>query len=436
MESMLSLRKEIRLKVLRKRYIEELEKSQWFPPKKLQQLQTRRLRTLIEHSYDSVPYYRKIFDERGLKPEDIRTPEDITKLPVLNKEDIRNNLQEMMSTKYKLDELEEVKTSGSTSIPLIAYKNKDIKPYRYALRVRFLNWLKIEEYPITAYFGPPTENYSLNVPKPISLNTWDITEGKLEKFTENIRKFEPKVLRGYPSSLSLLTKFCEKRRINDLSFNCIISTGEKLFEKEKERMERTFKTEVYQFYSTMETGNVGYDCPFHAGLHVHKDILLVEFLKNGEPAEAGEVASVVVTPLMNLGMPLIRYDFQDAAYWIDEPCHCGRSLPLMSYVDGRITDILVAPDGRWLGDSNFHSRIFEHVDVKQYRIIQETVTDLTVKLIPGKKYDKSAERFIVKSIKKHMGEQVEVTVKKTDEIETSPSRKRRVVISHVTKNPK
>ena len=93
-----------------------------------------------------------------------------------------------------------------------------------------------------------------------------------------------------------------------------------------------------------------------------------------------------------------------------------------------------APDGRWLGYSNFYSRIFKHIDVKQYRIIQETITNLTVELIPGPKFDEKAEYFIEKSIKKYMGEQVEVTVKLTDEIETTTSGKRRIVISHILKN--
>ena len=103
----------------------------------------------------------------------------------------------------------------------------------------------------------------------------------------------------------------------------------------------------------------------------------------------------------------------------------------MSYIEGRTLDILVATDGTWLVDSNFHSRIFEHIDVKQYRLIQEDLTHMTVELIPDENYNEKAESFIVKSIKKYMGEQVDVTIKRVDEIEPTSSGKRRVVVSHV-----
>jgi phenylacetate-CoA ligase len=422
---------------MRKRAVEELEKSQWFPRKRLESLRTRRLRALIKHSYETVPYYRKVFNERKLKPEDIRSPGDLTKLPVLTKQDVKTHVDEMISTKYGLENLEERRTSGSTSIPLRYYRNEEIEVYIHASRIRFLKWMKLREDDVSAYLGPPgMERRPPKVPEPLCLYTWEITPEKFENLIENIRTYKPKALWGFASGINLLTWYCEEQGIDDVSFKCIYTTGEKLFDKERKRMEKTFKTKVYQFYGTSETGTLGNDCPVHSGIHINGEYMLIEFLKNGKPAASGEMATVVATPLINFGMPLLRYDLQDAAYRIDEPCTCGRSLPLMSYIDGRMTDILVAPDGRWLGDSNFRSRIFEHVDVRQYRIIQETVTDITVELIPGKKFDEKAERFIVKTIKKHMGEQVEVTVKKTDEIESTPSGKRRVVISHVPKKTK
>lgn len=103
----------------------------------------------------------------------------------------------------------------------------------------------------------------------------------------------------------------------------------------------------------------------------------------------------------------------------------------MSYVDGRITDILVAPDGRLLCNSNFHSRIFAEIDVQQYRIMQEKVTSIVIELVPGKNYTEKATEFIVKSIKRYMGQEVDVTVKLKDKIEPGSSGKRRIVVSHV-----
>lgn len=418
--------------ILEARARTELEKSQWLPRKKLDALQMFRLKALLKHAYETVPYYRKVFNEAKAKPEDIHSLEDLSKLPILKKKEVRNCAQEMTSSRYSMRELAGRRTSGSTSLPLTVYSNREQVCYHRAGKFRNLKWLGIGEKELSVYVGSPgIEVYPRNIPDALQLTSFEIDSTKLGNLVENIRKMRPRHVWGFPSGLNLLTRFCEERNLDDIHFETIQCTGESLFANEKERMEKTFGSDIYQFYATTEARMIGGDCPEHTGIHICSETTLVEFLKDGEPAAEGELASVVVTPLFSYGMPLIRYDLDDAASRIDDSCPCGRTLPLMSYVDGRIMDILVTGDGRWLGYSNFRSRIFDHIDVEQYRITQESLNSITVELIPGNKYGEKAENFIVSSIKKYMGGDIEVVVKVVNKIEPPSSMKRRIVISKV-----
>jgi len=410
----------------------ELDRSQWLSRRDVELIQMRRLRALLMHAYESVPYYHRIFEDAKVKPEDIHSLQDLTKLPVLKKEDVRHHTSEMISSKYGLKDMQQMSTSGSTSIPLRVYRTKEQRAYAIASVSRYHKWLNIGQYDLAVQIAPGRINQiGLNLIDDLRLDSYEVTMRKLQWLVTNIRRLRPKFLVGFPSGQNLFTRFCEEQGVDDIAFESIECCGEKVFEDEKSRMKRVFGSQVYEYYLAIESDSIGYDCSEHSGLHICSENVLVEFLKDGEPASEGEMASVVVTPLFSYGMPLMRYELGDAARRLDDICPCGRGLPLMSYIDGRMTDILVTPDGRLLCNSNFYSRIFDHIDVQQYRIIQEKVDRVVVELVPGRDYSQKAEEFIVSSVKKYMGQEVEVSVKLKDEIEPGTSQKRKVVVSYV-----
>ncbi len=418
--------------ILETRARAELEKSQWLPRKKLEALQIHRLRAFLKNAYETVPYYHRMLDEVNVRPEDIHSIQDLSKLPILKKEEVRNRIQELMSSKYAPRELSQRRTSGSTSIPLTVYMNREQVSYHRACKLRNLKWLGIGEGELSVYMGSPgIEIYPRNIPEDLQMTSFEISPDRLDKLTRVIRQLKPRHVWGFPSGLNLLTRFCEEHSIDDIHFTTIQTTGESLFSNEKEKMQKAFGSDIYQFYATTEARMIGADCSEHSGLHICSETIVVEFLKDGEPAAEGELASVVVTPLFGYGMPLIRYDLEDAASRIEDNCPCGRSLPLMSYVDGRIMDILVTGDGRWLGYSNFRSRIFDHVDVLQYRVIQENPNNITIELIPGNKYGEKSESFIVSSMKKYMGSDTTIHIRVVKTIDAQSTMKRRTVISKV-----
>jgi len=418
--------------LLRNRARAELERSQWLSLEDLELLQIRRMRALVKHAYETVPFYHRVFDESKVKPEDIHSRHDLLKIPILTKEVVRSHTYEMISSIYDIKNLEEKSTSGSTSIPLKVYRCREQNAYSAAVKLRNNSWVNMTDRDYAAVIAPGGEGWrSLKGVNDLRLDSYEISVQKLERLAVSVRRLRPKFLVGFPSGQILFSRFCEERGIDDISFEWIRCSGEKIFEEEKRRMERIFSSKVHEHYSATESSSIGSECAERSGLHISSENQFVEFIKDDELAAPGEMASVIVTPLFSYGMPLIRYELGDVAYHKDDVCPCSRGLPLMSYVDGRITDILVAPDGRLLCNSNFHSRIFAGIDIQQYRIIQEKVTSIVIELVPGKNYTEKATDFIVKSIKRYMGQEVDVTVKLKDKIEPGSSAKRRIVVSHV-----
>ena len=156
--------------ILEARARTELEKSQWLPRKKLDALQIHRLRALLKHAYETVPYYHKVFNEAKTKPEDIHSVQDLSRLPVLKKKEVRNNTQQLTSSKYNTRELSQRRTSGSTSLPLTVYMNREQVSYHRACKFRNLKWLGIGEDELSVYIGSPgIETYPRNIPEALQI---------------------------------------------------------------------------------------------------------------------------------------------------------------------------------------------------------------------------------------------------------------------------
>lgn len=280
-----SVKWNLRLPILQSKFRKELEKTQWLSPSELEELQIRRMRRMIKHGYDTVPYYHKLFDANKIRPEDIKSREDIAKIPVLKKEEVRNHRAEMVSSKYPLKELQERRTSGSTSIPLSVYWNLESKAFKDAALLRHRTWMGLNESDIATFLGPPGLNlYPSEAPKALTLVAWEVTQEKLAALVQNIRRLKPSFLWGSPSITSLLARFCEEKGICDITFKAILSGGDKIFDYEKETLERVFNSKVYQAYSASDTGVMAYDCPEHNGLHICSEYVFIEFLRDGEPA--------------------------------------------------------------------------------------------------------------------------------------------------------
>jgi len=234
---------------------------------------------------------------------------------------------------------------------------------------------------------------------------------------------------GYAVSYYLLAKFILETGLEVPPLKAIITTSEKLTTEMRSVMEKAYHCRIYEEYSTVENSLFASECE-RGHLHVSPDVGLVEILRpDGSPCDPGEVGEVVTTCLMRSYQPMIRYRLGDLAAWDPEPCPCGRSMPVIKEVVGRIEDVVVGPDGRQL--VRFHGIFIHQPHIIEGQIIQEKLDQIIVKVVPTEGFDVADQIDIISRVHQRLGNQVNVSVELVSSIERTKAGKFKAVISKV-----
>ena len=422
-----------------RKYMRELEKSQWFSPQKIRKIQGKKITYLIKHAYETVPYYHRIFRKNKLNLNDIKSLTDLAKLPVLSRDKVRDEFDTLISRGYPKKKMKYGVTGGSTGEPTRFYTTKENRSWSTAARYLAWRWAGFE---VGDKFA---QVFGLHLDRPMFQSVWAKLEGKMkrrvsldayqmpektiEKFVQKMKKFKPKILYGTATSVANLAKFIEDRRIEEFHLRSVIIDSMSLFEHEVEMIETVFGCKVWWNYHNRENGTFASECSEHKGYHLFSQNFVFDFISEGEKIAPGEIGSIVVTDLTNYAMPFIRYEVGDMGVPSDDICTCGRGLPLMRRLLGRTSEILVSATGEFM-QNPFSGRlkyIIETLDIKQYQIVQETQTKIIVRIVPGKTYTSKDTKIIRKMMHSLMGD-LEIEVELVDSIAKSKSGKRKVVI--------
>jgi phenylacetate-CoA ligase len=378
----------------------ELERSQYLPGAVLQERQAERLRTLVQAAARDCPFYARRLAEAGVRPSDIRGPDDLAKIPVLTKRDVRANAADMLSRATRRDALMEFRTGGSTGTPLVLFITEEVSEQRNAAARRSNRWTGWEVgEPVAAVWGNPKLPATLkavlrqHLLEPVLyLDTMAVTDEAVAAFAAGWRRLRPTLLFGHAHSLYLLARIVRDRAIDGIRPRGILSTSMMLLSHERRTIESVFGVRVFDRYGCEEVGLIGCECEQHAGMHVNVDHLVVEFLApDGRPVGPGETGHVVVTDLLNHAMPFIRYRVEDLAAPVAGSCPCGRGLPLMSGVVGRTADFLVRLDGtRVAGVSLIENSLTRFGGIEQMQIVQDDADRIRLRLVPGVGFEEHA----------------------------------------------
>jgi len=420
--------------------------SQWWSPAEIEELQSQKLRALIHYAYENVPYYREVFKERRLVPKDIRSKEDLVKLPILTKEIIRANFPDrLMSANYRGPYLKGA-SSGTTAEPIQFYRGKDTQEWTDAVALRWLSWVGCELGDrMTIVWGNPLQIPGMmKLPKRVFnlltnielLPGTDMHKRNLRNYVERIAKFSPKVITGIAFSLRLLAEFMRKEGMNIINPNGVITTFETLLPEHRATIEEQFRCQVYDMYGTTEILAIAQECEIHQGYHIAAEHVIVEFIKDGAPVSDGGPAKIVVTNLDNFINPFIRYQVMDMGIPTTQMCKCGRGLPLMKEISGRIQDVIVTPSGKFL-HLHFFATFFRNlkgIPIKQFRIIQERSDEMIVKMVAKENFSKSDDAHIRRKLQQYAGPDIKITTEYVDDIPPTPSGKHPVVVSKVSQN--
>ena len=310
-------------------------------------IQEAKLRKLVEHCYEHVPYYTKLFDRLGLKPEDIRTREDLQKLPILTKQIIRDNYQDLKSTDAPTSRLVKSSTGGSTGTPLQFYKDAQEWSGQKAATLRAWEWYglhlgdKIFTLAGSSIVKKKKKISAKNVYDQVIMrnykhNSADVSDSCMQQHYDSLMALKPKAIRGYGSSLYIFARFIEKMSLPVCPVKVVLTTGEVLIPEYRRKLEEVFGAPVYDEYGAGDGGILSHECIQKAGLHIEETLCVIEITdKEGDPLPDGKTGYVITTDLENYVFPFLRYQVGDMAYIKPGECPCGRHSRRFGEVLGR-----------------------------------------------------------------------------------------------------
>lgn len=420
------------------RYLREYEAQQWLSPDEIAEMQWRKLKTLIAHCWEQVPFYREWWGEAGLaSPEDIRNREDYARLPVLTKPAIRARSEAMIVPSLRAG-MYFKSTGGSTGEPMRFGYTRESYERRVAVMFRGYAWAGAHLGQRTAYlWGAPVAapaGYALLKDRlyhaafnRLMLNAFDMNEQRMAEYADAIDRFKPATIVSYVGPLVELAQWLERNGRGIHRPQRILGAAESLHPHQRELLQRVFGAPAFDTFGCREFMLIASECEAHDGLHLNTDHLHVEF-GTLPGVEAGGPAELIITDLHNYGMPMMRYANGDLGTPGATHCSCGRSLPKLAKVDGRKLDALRLRDGR-LVPGEYIVYVFLPVTcVKQYQVVQREPDTLTVRLVPDADYDPSVHALIVEGIRKVAGDEVAIEFETVDAIALTASGKRRVTV--------
>ena len=308
-------------------------------------VEDKKLRSLLVHAHDTVPYYRRLFEECGLDATDASGIADFGKLPRLTKDLIKAHSAELHSNHLTGNRLDPNSTSGSTGSPMHFFTDRRSKRYRRATVVRNRRWIGIRVGdPVVRLWGSPIEQRMATsfrgrvhsaVTRETILSAYSASDSDFERYASYIQSFNPRLLIGYPSVLSQFARFCRDQGKRFPSLTAVIASAETLYDAHRVDIESGLGTEVYNRYGCREVGDIAHEVSGGRGLYVNSDRVFLEIVDDaGDPCRAGVLGQLLVTDLDNFGMPLIRYAIGDLGAWSSD-AESILPFPALERVEGR-----------------------------------------------------------------------------------------------------
>ncbi len=417
-----------------------LERTQWLDRDELAALQRRRLRELLSHAAHNVPYYRRLFAEHRFDPESVQSRDDLRRLPLLAKADIRAEPEAFRSAKGR--RLVRSSTGGSSGEPLVFWLGAERVAHDVAAKWRATRWWGVDiGDPEIVLWGSPVELGAQDrlrglrdrLQRSTLLPAFEMSLSKVEGFIRAIRRRRPRMLFGYPSAIDHVAQAAETAGIalDDVGAKVAFVTGETLYEDQRERIGRVFGCPVANGYGGRDAGFVAHQCPA-GSLHITAEDVIVEIVApDGTPLPPGEPGEIVVTHLASRDYPFIRYRTGDIGTMSVADCSCGRGLPLLEEVHGRATDFVVARDGTVMHGLALIYVLRELSEVRAFRIVQERLDLTRVEVVCDGEPHESTVTAIREGFRRRLGESVTVEIERVPAIAAECSGKYRYVISRV-----
>jgi len=383
--------------------LEFLIKSQYFTEHEIGAYQESRLKAVIKHAYENVPYYRNLFDSLKIKPEDIKSKKDLKKLPFLTKKLVNEHYDELLARDY-LGKSKPKSTSGSSGEPTVFYQTKEDFSWIWASHFRAWSWFgcRIGDKYVKISVNEDRHRIDKKIQdalfRCLYIHIKNMNNHQIDEHITKIIRYGPAVIYGYSSSINAIA---ERMIEKNVYCNCkgVITTGDALLPSFRKNIECRFLCKVYDEYGCGGEGlYIAAQCE-EGSYHISDELMIVE-------VESGEV---IVTSFNNYAMPLIRYKPGDLA--VPGQCKCGRTLSVFKKINGRSHDVVKTIRGDIL-NSPFFETVFESISgVSQFQIIQKDMKGIMILIKKGGKYSKAtAEKKIRQNITDAAGKPFDIDI--------------------------
>lgn len=409
----------------------QLELSQWYSPERLRELQYRQLDILLRHAYATVPYYRERWS--GLyDPAVPLTPERFSRLPVLTRGSLQQNFEALKSTAPPAEHgpPRAVRSSGSTGTPVRVLKTPltDLMWQNALLREGLWHRRDFTGKVAAIRHGvPPGETPGWGPAMAAVFEAGRMAQlpvsASVEVQLRWLEEQQPDYVQTFPSNLAELARLALARGARLTRLREAWTVGEVVTPELRTLCREAWGVKVVDAYTTEEVGYLGLQCPDHEHYHVQSEFAAVEVIDTrGKACQPGHVGPVVVTPLHNFAMPLVRYVLGDYAE-AGGQCACGRGLPVLSRIMGRVRNMLVTAAGQLYWPSFGTRRITEIAPVLQHQLVQKDLDLIEVRLVTARALTSEEEQAVRQRIQSRLPVPFEVRFVYVSEIPRSASGK-------------
>lgn len=351
--------------------------------------QNKQLRCLISHAYENVPYYRRLFDQKGLKPDDIQSVADLPAVPITSRKDLQSlPVEDIMACGVNSKHLIVRITSGSSGEPLTIRRTWLEERLLGAFRRRAMHYhgLRMTDRMAKIILARPydRDNQLLHrVFQALGLYRQCVIHclQDEEDIVSTLQHTRPDVLVGYPGALARIAEIIGNNNHQLISPRFIVAGGEVLTPLIRTQITEALGAPIFDTYGSHEFNLIAWECKETGVLHTCDDGMIVEILKNGRPAATGERGEVVGTNIHSFAMPFIRYRLGDIVTKGSDTCRCGQPFSTLREVQGRMIDYFLLPGGRMIHPYEF-LLILEVSWIRQYQLIQEQKDLITLRVVP------------------------------------------------------
>jgi phenylacetate-CoA ligase len=416
------------------KYRSMLEQSQWWSPDQIQQFQWRELQRLLKHTVETVPYYKKKYEAAGIDIRDIRTMEDFAKLPPLTRDEV-NSHREALCSEVPTSKLVAHATGGSSGTPTRFFITVDSYDWRCAASARAYSWggHRIGERTLYLWGAPLGKVSRFECAKmgayrflrrEFVVPTFAQTDELWRQTLKDCMHFRPRFIVGYVSSVEEFAHFLLRERSTVHGIKAVIAAAEPVYARTRQLVAQAFAAPLFNSYGSREFMSIASECDRQEGLHIHSENLLVEteFPSSGAPSE------FLVTDLHNYGMPFIRYRIGDIGVFNDSLCPCGRGLPLIRSVEGRVLQVLRTRAGRVVPGEFFPHVLKDVPEIREFQVQQVSLDEIVISVVLKRPLLDSTQTILRRETSKVFGNDVLVSIKPVEAIPHQPSGKRIVTM--------